>query len=153
MYNVLKSRNNFLALFILIGLASCSKSGSNSTTSNNNNTTTNPSGTWIVSSYTQHSENKTSLFSGYTFTFANGGVFTATNNGAMTNGTWSYTAASSGGYYGGSATNATYTFNMGTKDPLNLLNRTWDVSSASASSIALVNPQPTEGEQITFSKQ
>jgi len=153
MYYLLKSSKNLLYLF-LICLASCSKNNSNSTTSNNSNPVNVSAGTWTISSYTQRTENKTSMFSGYVFTFGSGGSLTANNNGAATTGSWSYTAATSGGgYYVGTPTDATYTFNIGTADPLNRLNRTWNVSSASASSIALVNPEPADDEHIVFSKQ
>jgi hypothetical protein len=140
------------ALFIF-SIVSCSKSGSDSPTTNNNPVNVS-AGTWTINSYTQRGENKTSLFTGYVFSFGTGNVLTATKNGVATTGSWSYTAATSGGgYYGGTPTDATYTFNLGGNAPLNLLNRTWNVSSASASNIVLTNPEPADDEHISFLKQ
>ena len=154
MYNLLKPQNCLLLLCFALSLAGCSKSDTSSSGSNNNNPVNVSAGTWTVSSYSQRAEDKTSVFSGYVFSFGSGGVFTATQNGAVSTGTWSYTAATSGGgYYGGTATDATYTFNLGNSDPLNRLNKTWNVSSASSTKITLVNPEQTENEQLSFSKQ
>jgi hypothetical protein len=141
------------ALLFIFSIVSCSKSGSDSSTTNNNPVNVS-AGTWTINSYTQRGENKTSLFTGYVFSFGTGNVLTATKNGVATTGSWSYTAATSGGgYYGGTPTDATYTFNLGGNAPLNLLNRTWNVSSASASNIVLTNPEPADDEHISFLKQ
>jgi hypothetical protein len=141
------------ALLLIFGITGCSKNGSDASTSNNNPVNVS-AGTWTINSYTQRGENKTSLFTGYVFSFGSNNVLTATNNGAATTGSWSYTAATSGGgYYGGTPTDATYTFNLGANAPLNRLNRTWNVSSASATNIALTNPEPADDEHVSFVKQ
>ena len=137
----------------LLLFASCSKKSSDPPPSNNP-TTTLTSGNWIISSYTQRTENKTSQFNGYVFTFSAGGSVTATNNAATTSGTWSY-IPSSVGYYGGTPTKSSLALNLGTATPLNRLTRTWNIDSvnSSATTLVLLNPEPLEGEQLKFSKQ
>ena len=145
----------FLCLFIF---SSCSKSSSDST-GNTTSPNVNPgntivSGTWKIGSYTQRTEDKTAQFEGYSFTFSTGGLLTAVKAGNATSVTWSY-QPSIVGYYGNTATNASFTINLGTASPLSRLTRTWNVDTTkiTSSSIRLINPEVQDDEQITFSKQ
>src|SRR4051794_30052835 len=60
-------------------------------------------GNWVISSYSQRTEDKTAQFAGFIFIFSQGGQVTATQNGEVTTGTWSF-SPSSVGYYGGAPT-------------------------------------------------
>jgi hypothetical protein len=134
-------------------LSGCSKSGSSDTTSNNNpDPAQTVIGSWTISSYSQRTEDKTSLFKDYTFTFSAGGVLKIAHNAADVNGTWSYIPASVG-YYGSGGTSAALNINAGSIDPLIRLNRTWNISSISTSTISLVNPEPADKEVLVFTRQ
>jgi hypothetical protein len=141
----------FAGLFISYG---CSKSNTSDTTSNNNPdpAQTVMNGTWTISSYTQRTEDKTSLFKDYTFTFSAAGVLKIAHNAADVNGTWSYIAASVG-YYGSGGTNAALILNAGASDPLVRLDRTWNINSISTATISLVNPEPADNEVLVLTRQ
>ncbi|MBS1915593.1 MAG: hypothetical protein JST87_04905 [Bacteroidetes bacterium] len=74
----------FLFLF-----SACKKNDSpSSNITSNNVTTTASSGTWRVTYYFDSGSEKTINFSGYTFTFGNSNVITATKTGPDITGTW-----------------------------------------------------------------
>jgi hypothetical protein len=78
-----------LALLMTFGIA-CSKDDDNSssiTPDNVSNTVT--SGTWRITYYWDTDHEETSNYSGYSFTFATGGVLTAVKTGSTVTGTWS----------------------------------------------------------------
>jgi hypothetical protein len=144
--------------FVLIAalplLASCSKSSYN----NQNPPATSDfkanlaQGTWMITSYTQKTEDKTSQFAGATFTFSTSGTLTASQNGSVTTGSWAFTP-SSVGYYGGPPSNASMTISLGNQSPFGRLSRTWNVDSTSAPTLSLVNPEPNDDEHVKFSRQ
>jgi hypothetical protein len=107
---------------------------------------------WVISSYTQRTEDKTSMFEGVVFTFSDAGKMTATQNGSVIVGTWSY-SPSSVVYYGSAPTKESITINMGAAKPSKNLNRIWNVVSSDGSALSLVNPEPADDEHIVFSKQ
>ena len=77
------------ALLMTFGIA-CSKDDDNSssiTPDNVSNTVT--SGTWRITYYWDTDHEETSSYSGYSFTFATGGVLTAVKTGSTVTGTWS----------------------------------------------------------------
>ena len=84
-------KNIFVLLAILtVAILSCSKDDDNSSTvspGNVSNTVT--SGTWRITYYWDSDHDETSDFSGYTFTFASGGVLTAVKSGTTVTGSWS----------------------------------------------------------------
>jgi hypothetical protein len=141
----------FAGLFISYG---CSKSNTSDTTSNNNPdpTQTVMNGTWTISSYSQRTEDKTSLFNDYVFAFSAGNVWKITHNAAEVAGSWSYIAASVG-YYGSGGTNAALILNAGASDPLVRLDRTWNINSISTATISLVNPEPADNEVLVLTRQ
>ena len=148
-------KNSFYLLVVVLFSisAGCSKTGSTDTTSNNNPDPTQlVIGNWTISSFSQRTEDKTSLFKDYTFTFSAGGVLKIAHNAADVNGTWSYIAASVG-YYGSGGTNAALILNAGASDPLVRLNLTWNINSISTATISLVNPEPADNEVLVFTRQ
>src|SRR5436305_1921310 len=147
------------SLFVLILFSSflftnCSKKNSTTTPPSADTTATSQaiiSGNWIISSYKQRTENKTSLFANVVFTFSANGSLTADGNGKTVTGTWSF-SPSSVGYYGGPPTKASFTLNLGTSTPFKNLNRTWNNDSLSKNFISLLNPEPLDSEFVHFSK-
>ena len=141
----------FALIMILPILVGCSKSyNSNSNPSTTSDFKSNlAQGIWSISAYTQKTEDKSSQFAGTVFSFASSGTLTATQNGTVTTGSWAY-SPSSVGYYGGPATEASLTINLGTQSPLNRLTRTWNIESTSSSSFSLVNPEPNDDEHVKF---
>jgi hypothetical protein len=113
-------------------------------------TTVLTSGSWVVSSFTQKTEDKTSKFSNIFFTFSANGTLTATDNGNTTNGTWNYTPAVT--YYG-STSKAAIAINIGTSNPLVLLTKTWNLIASTSSTIKIDSPEILEDEHIQFSKK
>jgi hypothetical protein len=151
----MKNKSSFLPVLILctsLLTLSCKKN----TDATNQNTASNFNavGTWTIAAYSQRTEDKTSMFNGYVFTFQNGGTAQAEKGGTITTGTWTYTP-SAVGYYGGPPSKASFTLNFGASTSLSRLSRTWNIddTKTSASSLSLVNPEPAEQEVITFSKQ
>jgi hypothetical protein len=136
-------------------LTGCSKTADTPSTAADATANTSPkiaSGNWVISSYTQKTEDKTSMFAGVVFAFADAGKLIATQNGSATSGTWSY-SPSSVGYYGSAPTKASITMNVGATKPWKNLTRTWNVVSNDNTTISLINPEPLDDEHIIFSKQ
>ena len=111
-------------------------------------------GNWVVSSLTQRTEDKSSQFSGYTFTFAatgaDNGTVTATRNGSTVSGTWSHSAAVT--YYGSTSTES-LVLQLGTASPFDRLTGTWNVESSTSSSLDLVSPEVAENAHLILTKQ
>jgi hypothetical protein len=155
----MKKSTNFLlatAAIMTAMLTSCSKSYNAPPNTNNPVDTTLKtqviSGTWIIKSYTQRTEDKTSQFASTVFTFSSNGTLTANKNGNITNGTWSYTP-SSVGYYGGPPSKASVTLNLGAASPFDRLTKIWNVASNTDTLLKLDNPEPVEDEHVQFSRQ
>lgn len=109
-----------------------------------------PAGSWGVATLRQRTEDKSSGFKSITFVFSADGSLTATENNKTTKGTWVYSPAVT--YYGGSGP-ASLTLNMGTAKPFDLLNRTWNLNSASTNSnLQLDNKEPADDEHLSFSR-
>lgn len=87
-------------LFLILG-ASCSSNDDSSSSSSNNSqlitaiNNTVSSGTWRVTYFYDTDSEETANFTGYNFTFASGGVLTATNGSNTYTGTWSVTDSNS----------------------------------------------------------
>jgi hypothetical protein len=150
----LKKQSPILLLSFLFMMESCSKSyTAPNPPANTNPSSTVVSGTWIISSFTQATEDKTSLFDGYVFTFDSVGNIKAEKNGAVATGTWSYTP-SSVGYYGSTPSKSSFTINVGASVPLGSLTKTWNIDSTNTSSskLALISPEVVENMHVNFSK-
>jgi hypothetical protein len=79
--------NLMLASAVLISAGSCSKDEDNSMSTQAASTL--KSGTWKVTLFVDNGVDETTDFNSFNFTFANGGVVTATNNVLTATGTWS----------------------------------------------------------------
>ncbi|MDN3657968.1 hypothetical protein QWZ08_20115 [Ferruginibacter paludis] len=144
-----------LLIGTMLFLTACSKY---SPTDTSTSTTVTPatlttaltSGTWILSSFVQRTEDKTSKFADYVFVFAANGTVTATSKGVETQGTWSYTPAVT--YYGSTSKSA-IALNLGTSAPLDLLTKTWNFVSVNSTTLKVDSPELAEGEHVQFSKK
>ena len=150
-----------LAIALFAGMAlteSCSKNGTQAvppnTPSVSDTSAKQFTGSWVVSSYSQRTEDKSSLFRDYVFTFSEENVARAEKSGSTVSGTWLY-SPSAVGYYGSAPSKASFTLNMGAGSPLRLLNKTWNIDTvhSNSSTLALVNPEPADNEQLSFSRQ
>ena len=141
-----------LVMAAAFAMVSCSKSSYN----NSGNTTSNAvtaaltTGKWVLSSFTQKTEDKTSKFSGITFVFSSDGSVSADDNGKTTKGSWHFSPAVT--YYGSSSKDA-LNINLGTAQPFDLLAKTWNLVSNSSTAIKLDSPEVLEDEHVQFSKQ
>lgn len=141
-----------LALLSCLLLIGCSKSSVTPADNAANPSVNLITGNWIVSSFTQKTEDKTSQFSGIIFNFSDGGKLTASQNGSVTTGTWSH-SPSSVGYYGSAPTKASISINMGASKTMKNITKTWNVISSDSTKLSLINPEPLEDEHLVFSKQ
>jgi hypothetical protein len=142
----------FLPLFILLILGGCKKDSNNQPTpSADPISTVVSSGIWSVSSYTQRTENKTSMFTGISFVFSSDGKISATGTSSA-NGTWISTPATAG-YYGGPASLATFNISLGTSDPFSRISKSWNVAQQTATLLQLDNREPAEDEHLIFIKK
>lgn len=103
------------------------------------------SGTWKVTLFSDSGNNETSKFTGYTFTFSDGGTLTALKNGVAQTGTWS-------------VNNSSHKFNidLGPKItgnlPLGELTDDWKILSNTTTMIQLGDDNPVSNEFLTFTK-
>ncbi|HEV7620774.1 MAG TPA: hypothetical protein VGO09_03525, partial [Flavisolibacter sp.] len=82
----MKKKIGLPLLLISLAFASCSKSHNDASTPLTNQTTNSiasnvSAGTWTITIFNQKTEDKTSLFNGYIFSFLSGGVLKAEKNG------------------------------------------------------------------------
>ncbi len=146
-------------LLCILLLAGCSKNQSDVTpvppnTSSSNVQATLLSGTWAITSLIQKTEDKTSVYNGYSFSFFDRGIVKASKSGVETSGSWSYTP-SAVGYYGSTPSKASMIINFGTANVLTKISKTWniDTTKTNTSSLGLINPEIIEEEHLVFSKQ
>jgi hypothetical protein len=111
-------------------------------------------GTWNISSFIQRTEDKSSLFDGYVFTFVNGGILKAEKSGVVTSGTWAFATAAIS-YYGATPSKSSFTINLGGTTPFDRLTKTWNIDSthSNASTLTLISPEVVENMHVIFSKQ
>jgi hypothetical protein len=112
------------------------------------------SGTWVVSSLMQRTEDRTSQLSGYSFTFtgagSENGTVVATKSGSSVNGTWGHSPAVT--YYGSTSTES-LVLNFGTESPFDRLTKTWNVVSNTSTTLTLGSPEVLEDEHLVFTRQ
>lgn len=139
-----------LSIPLATSLTSCKKSAVTPATDNTSTITsaTISAGTWMITSYTERSENKTDNYSGINFQFNSDSTLIA-SGAKSASGTWVILPPSNG-YYGSSQ--ATLTMSLGNSSPFNRLNRIWNIVEKTASTIRLDNRETTQDEHITFSK-
>jgi hypothetical protein len=102
-------------------------------------------GSWFVHYYFENGTDETSDFSGYSFTFATNGSFTATKAGVTTNGNWS--EITDDGV-------KKLVLNLVTADPkLDNVNDDWVIVSKTADFIDLKDDNPARDEKLHFKKR
>ncbi|PTM10507.1 MAG: hypothetical protein DA407_03505 [Bacteroidetes bacterium] len=136
--------------------SACSSSDDDDGSNNNN---ANPqeviniaqSGNWTITYFFDTDSDESSDFNGYTFTFADTGVLTATNGPSTIIGTWSVTNSSS------SSSNSDLDFNISFVSPPDFeeLSDDWDIISYTSTKIELIDVSGGNGgtDYLTFEKQ
>lgn len=142
----------FIAVLLFISCSKASVDGANTTpdTTTAALTASLTSGSWVVSSLTQKTEDKTSKFSGFVFIFSANGTVIAKKDASEISGNWQYTPAVT--YYGSSSKSA-IALNLGTSVPLNLLTKKWNFISGTNTVLQIESPEVLEDEHLQFTKQ
>ena len=125
----------FLPLFVF--LFSCHKSDDN-----NNSNVDISQGTWRITLFTDSGNDETSDFTGYGFTFGNGGILTAQKGTGSQAGTWNR----------GSGFNIDLGAKSDSNKPLGELTDNWKIISITSSEIKLTDDNASSGELLTFTK-
>jgi hypothetical protein len=156
----MKKMMNFPAalLSLLLLFVACHKSAYDTTSTNNNTTAVSSStiaGNWVISSYFQQTEDKSSAFKGYIFTFKevgkNSGTVQAVKGNNSVDGSWSYSPAVT--YYG-STSKTSIVLSFGKSSPFDRISRAWNVdSSGSTTELRLSSPEVQEDEHLLFVKK
>jgi hypothetical protein len=109
-------------------------------------------GTWRVTSYVDSGTDETNHFTGYNFTFGNGGVLTATNGSNTVTGTWSVLNDDSND----DSPSNDLDFNIGFTAPANFADLTddWDIVTYSDTTISLIDISGGNGgtDTLVFTK-
>ncbi len=128
--------NRFLVLLFALAttLSSCSKH--DSTDDNGGNNSLPPSGNWRISMYWDTGD-ETNKFNGYSFTFASGGVVTASNGSNTATGTWSQTSNK-------------FIINFTGPVPFDDLTDDWLIVEKNATSIKLKDDNPSQDDRLEF---
>lgn len=129
----------------LIMFSACKKNDDTPATTNAAVT----SGAWVVSSFTQRTEDKTSDFAGLEFVFSADAKLIVSGSQNIT-GTWSYTAPSSG-YYG--SPTGSFVINLGADAPFRRLTDSWNIASQTSTLLKLDNREAAEDEHVVFTKK
>ena len=126
-----------LALPLFIFLFSCHKIDDN-----NDSNADITKGTWRVTLFTDSGNDETSGFSGYSFTFASGGILTAQKGSSSQTGTWNH--------------GSDFDIDLGAKSdsnkPLGELTDNWKIISITSSEIKLTDDNASSNEFLTFTK-
>lgn len=137
-------------------MAACSDDDSLNT--NNGNATaienTAKAGTWRITSYIDSGDNQTGHFTGYNFTFANGGALTAANGTNTYTGAWSVTDSDNSD--DDSSDDSDIDFNIAFSVPAAFADLTddWDVAQYTTNKIVLEDVSGGNGgtDYLTFEK-
>ena len=142
------------SLFCILVCQSCSKSNVKKSADSVDVPVVLQAGPWTVSSLMQRSENKSSQFEGYVFTFSPGGTLKVEKSGSIISGSWLYTP-SAVVYYGATGSTASVTIQIASSTALSRLNKRWNIDSlhTSASTLTLVSPEVAEQETVIFVRQ
>lgn len=136
----------YLALtVVMLAFSSCSHSGSPVTpVTPAGISATTPGADWRITLFSETSENKTSHYAGYTFSFAANGTITATNSSAAISGTWRQ-------YQDDGVTKFAISLASADKD-LQELNDDWVIVSKSDNFLSLKDDNSAKNELLQFSK-
>lgn len=141
-------------LFMLNVASMCSSDDNSSSSSQDPTPVINAAtqGTWRVTSYVDSGTDETNHFTGYNFTFGNGGVLTATNGSNTVTGTWSVLNDDSND----DSPSNDLDFNIGFTAPANFADLTddWDIVSYSETTISLIDVSGGNGgtDTLVFTK-
>ncbi|MBS1610124.1 MAG: hypothetical protein JSS70_15475 [Bacteroidetes bacterium] len=145
------------ALYLsVLSFSSCHKAYTDLSNTNGNSQVSSSSlaGNWVMSSFVQGTEDKSSAFKDYVFSFnatsTNSGGLVASKNGKSIDGTWNYSPAVT--YYG-STSKSSMVINLGSSSPFDRLSATWNVDSTTSSTeLHLSSPEISEDEHLVFVK-
>ena len=141
-------------LFMLNVASMCSSDDNSSSASQDPTPVINAAtqGTWRVTSYIDSGTDETNHFTGYNFTFGNGGVLTATNGSNTVTGTWSVVNDNTND----DSPSNDLDFNIGFTAPANFADLTddWDIVSYSDTTISLIDISGGNGgtDTLVFTK-
>jgi len=141
-------------LFMLNVASMCSSDDNSSSSSQDPTPVINAAtqGTWRVTSYVDSGTDETNHFTGYNFTFSNGGVLTATNGSNTVTGTWSVLNDDSND----DSPSNDLDFNIGFTAPANFADLTddWDIVTYSDTTISLIDISGGNGgtDTLVFTK-
>lgn len=128
----------FLSAFFLLGLAACNPDDD----SNANPVTGNPpQGKWTVTYFWDKVKDETGKFSGYTFEFQSGGIFSAVKGTQTWTGTWSHNSSST-----------KLIINITGNDALDELTDDWLILENTDNIIKLKDDNEEHLEELHFSK-
>ena len=141
-----------IAMLIMLSFAvmfsACSTEDDDDNNNLNNSEIVNvaQSGTLRISSFIDSGEDETNDFNGYSFTFGDNNVLTATNNSNSQTGTWSVTGSSSPDF--------NIFFPVPESNPFEDLNDDWDIVNISNSTISLIDVSGGNGgtDTLVFQK-
>ena len=140
----MKKRIQLLVLMALVmAVSSCKKE--DSTPSNTGSSALAgiiTSGTWHVSYFHEGSNDHTSNFSGYTFTFGSGGTMTATDSSGSVSGTWRTDDSNANEFH----------MSIGSSASLTDLSHGWLITSQSSAEIQMKDDGGSSSEELHFSK-
>jgi hypothetical protein len=143
-----------LFCLFMLNVASMCSSDDNSSSSQDPTPVINAAtqGTWRVTSYVDSGTDETNHFTGYNFTFGNGGVLTATNGSNTVTGTWSVLNDDTND----DSPSNDLDFNIGFTAPANFADLTddWDIVSYSDTTISLIDISGGNGgtDTLVFTK-
>lgn len=152
-------RANFLVagLIFLGSFVSCSSDDSNGTVNNGSITEvtdTAQNGTWAVTFYEDDGNNETNHFQGYTFTFGNNNVLTATNGTNTYTGNWSVTDSNSSDDDDNGSSDLDFNIAFSTPASFEDLTDDWDILETNDNTIKLIDVSGGNGgtDYLTFEK-
>lgn len=138
--------------FTLVTIALLSLTGCKNKSTVQDNINSNASnGTWKITKYVDSGKDETSKFSGFTFTFAEGGSATATNGSNSTMGSWSIHDSNS---KDDTQDDLHFVISFPTTNNLDNLNDDWDFVSQSNTKLELTDVSGGNGgtDYLTFEK-
>lgn len=139
-----------------MALISCSDDDSSPTTNSNPGqvVATATEGTWRVSSFIDDTDDETTNFNGYNFTFAANGVVTATNAVNTYSGTWSVSDSDSSDDDDSSSDDVDFNINFTTPAAFADLSDDWDIQETTATTIKLIDISGGNGgtDYLVFTK-
>jgi len=147
-----KNKIKFLALLLITSVAffSCKKGDPipphryiRNTSAPATNNPTFSKGDWRISLFSEKGVDETNLFNGYVFMFNDNGTIKVTKDNNTMNGNW----------YSAPGTGQKFMINF-SADPLNVLNKTWDIKGETYTDLKLVYINSENGEEdlLTFKR-